>query len=74
MGTMLADSLDQIFISNVLDAMERQGMSKSELARLSGVTRPYLTNLLNGKVQGLTTKTVEKISIALGVPAPQLFS
>ncbi len=47
--------------------MEIQGLSKSELARRLGISRQYVTDLLNGK-KPITLKSARKIAHALEVP------
>ncbi len=46
--------------------MEIQGLSKSELARRLGISRQYVTDLLNGK-KPFTLKSAKKIAHALDV-------
>jgi len=43
--------------------MEIQGLSKSELARRLGISRQYVTDLLNGK-KPITLKSTKKIALA----------
>ncbi len=47
--------------------MEIQGLSKSALARRLGISRQYVTDLLNGK-KPITLKSAKKIAHALEVP------
>lgn len=49
----------------IVSAMERAGLSRSELARKLGRSRAYVTQLLNGK-PNLTLKTLVAIACALG--------
>ena len=51
----------------ILALMEIQGLSKSELARRLGISRQYVTDLLNGK-KPITLKSAKKIAHALEVP------
>ncbi|MGR3173397.1 MAG: helix-turn-helix transcriptional regulator [Candidatus Scalindua sp.] len=44
-----------------------RGLSKSELARRLGISRQYVTDLLNGK-KPITLKSARKIAHALEVP------
>ncbi len=46
--------------------MEIKGLSKSELARRLGISRQYVTDLLNGK-KPFTLKSAKKIAHALDV-------
>ncbi len=47
--------------------MEIQDLSKSELARRLGISRQYVTDLLNGK-KPITLKSAKKFAHALEVP------
>lgn len=51
----------------ILALMEIQAISKSELARRLGISRQYVTDLLNGK-KPITLKSAKKIAYALEVP------
>lgn len=47
--------------------MEIQDLTKSELARRLGISRQYVTNLLNGK-KPITLKSAKRFAHALEVP------
>ena len=47
--------------------MEIQGLTKTELANRLGISRQYVTNLLNGN-KPITLKSAKKIAQALKVP------
>ncbi len=51
----------------IMALMEIQGLSKSELARRLGISRQYVTDLLNGK-KPITLKSAKKFAHALEVP------
>lgn len=51
----------------ILALMEIQGLNKSELARRLGISRQYVTDLLNGK-RSITLQSARKIAHALEVP------
>lgn len=46
--------------------MNKLGISRSELARRMGVSRPYISKVLNG-CENLTLETVGRFGLALGV-------
>ena len=50
----------------ILALMEIQGLTKAELARRLGISRQYVTDLLNGK-KPITLKSAKKIAHALEV-------
>ena len=60
------------FASGLKFERKRQGLSQKNLAHLSGLSRTYVSSLerMEGNV---TLVTIEKISIALGVPILALF-
>ena len=51
------------FIDHVLDLMETQNVSRTELARRLNKSRPYITRLLSGS-QNLTIESMTKIADA----------
>lgn len=51
---------------------ERVGISRSELARRSGVTPSVITRLEEGEVTG-RGETIARITNALGIPADRVF-
>jgi transcriptional regulator with XRE-family HTH domain len=51
----------------IMALMEIQGLSKSELARRLGISRQYVTDLLNGK-KPITLKSAKKFAHALEIP------
>lgn len=51
--------------------MEKRGINKAELSKISGVSTSFLSDLTNGKGNP-SLMTMEKISIAFDVPLPLL--
>ena len=51
---------------------ELAGLNQSELARRSGVRRPLISMLENGKQTGMTLDTARKLARALGVTIDML--
>jgi len=45
----------------------RQGMTKSQLAQLTGLTQPKVCNALNGKMPLVSGLTLQKMADALGL-------
>jgi transcriptional regulator with XRE-family HTH domain len=52
--------------ARLVDEMERQGVTRSELARRLNVTPAYVTKLLRGHAN-LTVGTMAKVAFALGL-------
>ena len=50
----------------ILRQMDRQGTSRAGLARSLGVSRPFVTRLLNGN-PNLTVKTIARVALSLGL-------
>jgi len=50
----------------ICEAMEKQGLSKADLARKLGVSRAFVTKLLNGK-PNITMRTLVEVAMALGL-------
>ena len=53
------------FTEKVVVAMERAGMSRADLARQLGVSKAFISKLLNGN-PNLTVKTMVALAKALG--------
>jgi transcriptional regulator with XRE-family HTH domain len=53
------------FTEEVVDAMERQGVTRAELARRLGTSQAYVTKLLSGNAN-FTLKTMVKVALCLG--------
>ena len=51
---------------NILNLLDKQGMSQAELARLSGVSPVTISALVNGKRQP-AARTLHKLAVVLGV-------
>lgn len=51
---------------------ERRGISKSRLARLSGVSRRYIIQIEKGEVQSITLDKARALAEGLGV-SPEIF-
>ncbi len=60
-----------IFFTNVLRVLESRGMHKNELAKLTGISPAFLSDLTNGKTNP-SLKTMERIAEALEVSLPWL--
>lgn len=60
-----------IFFTNVLRLLDERGMTKHELAQLTGVSISVLSEITNGKGNP-TLKTLAAISEALQTPLPML--
>jgi transcriptional regulator with XRE-family HTH domain len=45
-----------------------EGWSQSDLAQQAGISRPHLSRIERGEVQGVTLRTVEDLLTALGIP------
>ena len=58
----------------IREIRESKGLSQTELAEKSGVTRATIWKLENGSEEVTTTKTLFKIADALQVDANELFS
>ena len=63
----------QIFYTNVLRLLQQQGLSKQTLARHSGVSGSFLSDLTNGKGNP-SLEVMVKIADALGVPLDWLLT
>ena len=63
----------QIFYTNVLRVLQQQGLSKQSLARDSGVSGSFLSDLTNGKGNP-SLEVMVKIADALGVPLDWLLT
>ena len=53
------------FTEDVCELMEKQGVSRAELARRLGTSRAYITKLLDGNAN-FTLETMTKVAMALG--------
>ncbi len=51
---------------------ERSGLTVTDLARLSGISQPHISNLENGSRRA-TPPTIKALAVALGVPMMALF-
>lgn len=65
-------SLRDNIAANIEAACQEKGISQSELARLSGCSRPHLNRIIQRKAAA-TVDVCEVIAKALGIPAPFLF-
>ncbi|MDQ7010639.1 MAG: helix-turn-helix transcriptional regulator [Mariprofundaceae bacterium] len=52
------------FVADCVRMMEEQGVNRSELARRMGVSRAYITKLLNGNAN-ITLDTMVRVAMAL---------
>lgn len=57
----------------IKEVREAQKMTQEELSNKSGVSRGTISALENGSVRTTTTKTLVKLSLALGVSVDQIF-
>lgn len=48
-------------------AVRRSGMTHAQLAQLAGASRPRVTSILNGNLDGVSTDLLLRILAALGV-------
>lgn len=63
--------LQEIFGSKVKQLRIQKGMSQDDLSRLSGIDRPQISKIEQGKINA-TLETIERISIALGTNSKEL--
>ncbi|NPV72889.1 MAG: helix-turn-helix transcriptional regulator [Pelotomaculum sp.] len=61
------------FAFYLIKARERAGISKNHLAKLSGLSQPFITELESGRKQP-TYETLHKICAALGITLSEFFS
>jgi transcriptional regulator with XRE-family HTH domain len=61
----------QIFFTNVLRLLDEKGMTKEQLAEISGVSVSFISDLTNGKGNP-SLKIMERIADALEQPLPAL--
>lgn len=59
--------------TKIKEFRESLKMTQDELAKKSGVTRPYISNLENGKQEVIKNTTMESIARALGKPVSEIF-
>ena len=57
----------------IKELREKRNLSQSELARISGVSRPIIIRLENSEDVVVNSKTLEKIANALNVSIKSLF-
>jgi len=62
----------KVFSESVRRQMEIQGVSIAELARRTSMSRPGLTNLLNGRSGSCTFATADAIAVALNTTTAEL--
>ena len=58
----------------IKEVREEHGMSQTQLAEISGVSRATIWALETGKEKVTTTKTLNKLANALNVTVDELFS
>lgn len=58
----------------IRELREREGLTQEQLSRRSGVSRATIWGLESGSDKVTTTKTLNKLAIALGVEVDELFS
>ena len=59
------DSIKARFVEDICQAMKAKGISQSDLARLLGKTKQYVSRVLN-ETANFTLSSIVEISIALG--------
>lgn len=57
----------------IKELREKRKLSQTELAELSGVSRPTISRLESGEDVVINSRTLEKLSKALGVSIKTLF-
>lgn len=57
----------------IKEVREKQGITQEELSFKSGVSRAIIAKLENDENASTTTKTLFRISQALGLPISQIF-
>lgn len=57
----------------IKELRERRRLSQSELAEMSGVSRPTIVRLESTEDVAISTRTLEKLAKALGVSIKTLF-
>lgn len=69
----LAFGLSGEFAGQIMDELDRQGLTLSELAKRMGIRQPTLCGMLRG-ASNMTLKTMARMALALGcsVEAPKL--
>lgn len=60
-------------VNQLKAAREARGISLSALARESGLARATVWKIESGRADVYTTKTMEKLAAALGIPASEIF-
>lgn len=71
-GGRMAYNVPPLDIPALVSAMEARGMSKTELARRSGVSLSHIKYLCRG-LRGLHPRTARGLADALGVPVDHLY-
>ncbi len=56
----------------IKEILKEQGITNISLADQVGITRPNMSNIVNGKTKP-SLDTLERIAVALGVPFTDLF-
>lgn len=62
---------NQIFFTNILRILEEKGITKEQLAEMSGVSMSFISDLTNGKGNP-SLRIMERIADALDEPLPTL--
>ena len=62
---------NQIFFTNILRILEEKGITKEQLAEMSGVSISFISDLTNGKGNP-SLRIMERIADALDDPLPAL--
>lgn len=69
----LDEELKQILISNIVFFREKIGITQYELAKMIGVTQPYMAQIESGEKE-MSITVFNKLSNALGVSMNNLLS
>lgn len=57
----------------IKEIREKSGMTQDDLAEKSGISRSLISQLESGKLQSTSTKTLQKIALALDCQITNLF-
>lgn len=60
--------------NRIAEIRKSQNMSQEELAKKAGISRSAMVYVESGSRDSVSTKTLQKIADALGVPFFQLFN
>lgn len=58
--------------AKIQSVMQARGITRAELARLTGIAPPHVTRILSGERPDPKLSTVERLAMALGCPLGKL--